>query len=74
MSGTTASFSAKVKAGRNTYFIDVKETKKQKKYLAITENQHNGEENKKTTIRVFGEAIEKFQEAINDACKSIAEE
>ena len=73
MSGSAASFSAKVKAGRNTYFIDVKETKKGDKYLAITENQYNGEENKKTTIRVFGEAIGKFKEAINEAVESISE-
>lgn len=73
MSGSTASFSAKVKAGRNTYFIDVKETKKGDKYLSITENQYNGEENKKTTIRIFGDAIEKFKEAINDAAKAISE-
>ena len=72
MSGSTASFSAKVKAGRNTYFIDVKETKKQEKYLSITENQYNGETNKKTSIRIFGEAIVKFREAVNSAVDSIA--
>lgn len=72
MGGPNVPFSAKVKTGRNTYYVDVKETKKQEKYLLITENQYDGKENKKTTIRVFGEAIEKFREAINDACENIS--
>jgi hypothetical protein len=72
MGNPNASFSAKVKAGRNTYYVDVKETKKQDLYLSITENQYDGKENKKTTIRVFGKAIEELRGVINDACSSIA--
>ena len=73
MNKNNASFTATVKAGRNTYFVNVKETKKKEKYLSITENQYDGTENKKTTIRVFGDAIEKFREAISEACQSIFE-
>ncbi len=73
MAETNALFSTKVKVGRNTYYVDVKEAKNGNKYLSITENQYDGETNKKTTIRVFGEAIGQLSQAISDALISIVE-
>jgi hypothetical protein len=62
-----------VRAGRTTYFIDVKEAKNGSKYLSICESKINGDEKKKTTIRVFGDSIDEFRRAIDDAATSATE-
>jgi hypothetical protein len=50
------------------YFIDVKEAKNGKKYLAITENRLDSADRKeRATIRVFAESIEQFRQAISEA-------
>jgi len=72
MPNSEASFTRTVKAGRNTYFVNVLDTKNGDKYLAITENQFDGSENKKKTIRVFGDAIGEFSHAVNEAVESIS--
>jgi hypothetical protein len=71
MANSNGSFSKVVKSGKNTYFVDVKEAKNGNKYLAITESQVNGDSKKKTTIRVFGEAIGQLSQAVADALASI---
>ncbi len=65
-------FSRVVKAGRNTYFVDVKEAKNGSKYLALTEYRTNGEEKRKTTIRIFGSAVADFRQAVNDAAINVS--
>ena len=72
MEKTDASFSKTVKAGRTTFFVDIKEAKNGNQYLSITESQINGEEKKKTSIRIFGETIEEFRKAIDEAAASVA--
>jgi len=56
-----------VRAGSTTYFLDVKETKTGKPYLAITESHFQGEgvQRQRKTISVFHEHIPKFIEALN---------
>lgn len=71
MAEASALFTTKIKSGRNTYYVDVKEAKNGNKYLSITENQYDGETNKKTTIRVFGDAIGQLSQAITEAVASI---
>jgi len=62
-----AIYSTMVRAGKTTFFVDVKEAKNGKKYLSISATTLNGEERKKTTIRVFSEAIEVFKQAVDEA-------
>ncbi|MGD0036630.1 MAG: DUF3276 family protein [Bacteroidota bacterium] len=71
MANPNGLFSTAVKAGKNTYFVDVKEAKNGNKYLAITESQINGDSKKKTTIRVFGEAIGQLSQAVAEAEASV---
>ncbi|MFN0157078.1 MAG: DUF3276 family protein [Bacteroidota bacterium] len=62
-----AIYSTMIRSGRTTYFVDLKEAKNGNKYLSITESSLNGEERKKTTLRVFGETIDQFRQAIEEA-------
>jgi hypothetical protein len=62
-----------VRSGRTTYFIDVKEAKNGNKYLSITESRIDGDEKKKTSVRVFGDSIVEFRKAIDDAAASVAQ-
>jgi hypothetical protein len=63
----TAIYSTMIRSGKTTYFVDVKEAKNGNKYLQITEARLNGEERKKSTLRVFGETVEQFKQAIDEA-------
>jgi hypothetical protein len=63
----TAIFSTMIRSGRTTYFVDVREAKNGKRYLSISENSLDGEQRKRTTLRVFSEAIEPFRQAIDEA-------
>ncbi len=67
MGNNNAVYSTMVRSGRTTYFVDMKEAKNGNKYLSITESRFNGEEKQKTTMRVFGEAIDQFRQAISEA-------
>lgn len=69
--GKEAIFSVKVKAGKVTYFVDVKESQAGNKYLSITQRQYDGEKNSYTTIRVFGDKVEEFRKAVNEAAKKL---
>ncbi len=64
-----ALFSTMVKAGRTTYFVDVKEAKNGNKFLAISENRLDADDKKqRSTIRVFGgETVNDFRHAIDEA-------
>ncbi len=65
-----AVYSTMVRAGRTTYFVDVKEAKNGNKYLAISENSIDHDEKKGSTILVFGDAIEQFRLAIDEAAEA----
>lgn len=63
-----ALYTTMVRSGRTTFFVDVKEAKNGSKFLSISETKVNGEQKKeRVTVRVFGESIEQFKQAINDA-------
>lgn len=68
MPNTNSLYSTMVRAGRTTYFVDVKEAKNGSKYLSISENRLTSDQKKeRVTLRVFGESIEEFRKAIEDA-------
>ena len=73
MSNNNSVYSTMVRSGRTTYFIDVKEAKNGNKYLSITESRIDGDEKKKTSVRVFGDSIVEFRKAIDDAAASVAQ-
>jgi hypothetical protein len=67
----SALYSTMVRSGRTTYFVDLKESKNGNKYLSITESKINGEQKQKMTIRVFGDSIQEFRKAVDDAAAAI---
>lgn len=68
MSNNNAVYSSMVRAGKTTYFIDVKEAKNGKRYLAITETRLDTDEKKsRSVIRVFSESVDQFRQAIDEA-------
>ena len=73
MANDNGLYSTVVKSGRNTYFVDVREAKNGNKYLAITESQA-GDPPRKSTIRVFGEAIGRLRDAVQEAAATIPEQ
>ena len=63
-----AIYSTMIRSGRTTFFIDVKEAKNGAKYISITETRIDADSKKsRSTIRVFGEAIDQFRQAIDEA-------
>lgn len=66
-------FSTMVRAGRTTYFVDVKEAKNGNKYLSIAETRINGEERKRVSLRVFGEAVQDFRQAVEEAVSALSQ-
>lgn len=62
-----ALFSTKVSAGRNTYFFDVKNTKKDKPYLKISQSWMEGEEKKRANLNIFDSDITDFAQALTQA-------
>jgi len=66
-----AIYNTMIRAGRTTFFIDVKEAKNGAKYLSICEHRIDVDSKKsRSTIRVFGESMEQFRQAINEAVTS----
>jgi len=66
-----AIYSTMVRAGKTTYFIDVKEAKNGSNYLSISEHRLDQDAKKlRSTIRVFGDSIEQFRQAIDEAAAS----
>ena len=72
MAPSNAVFSTMVRAGKATYFVDVKEAKNGNRYLSISESRLEGEERKRVTLRIFGESIAPFRQALNEAVGAIA--
>lgn len=67
-----AIYSTMVRAGRTTYFVDVKEAKNGNKFIAISESRLDQEDKKqRTTVRVFGESVAQFRQAIDEAAASV---
>ncbi len=69
-------FSRRVRAGKRTYFFDVKATKSEKDfYITITESKKIGEnEFKKHKIFLYKEDFEKFADALAEAVDFVHDE
>ena len=64
-------YSTMVRAGRTTYFIDVKEAKNGQRFISLSENRLEADEKRqRSTIRVFGESIEQFKLAVEEAASA----
>ncbi len=73
MANPNAVFSSMVRAGRTTYFVDVREAKNGKKYLSISENKIDADDKKqRSTVRVFSESVEQFRQAVDEAASAVA--
>jgi hypothetical protein len=70
MAEISAIYSTMVRSGKTTYFVDVREAKNGNKYLSISESRISGDEKKRATVRVFGETIDQFRQAINEAASA----
>ena len=70
-------FSKAVKAGKRTYFFDVKSTKNEEKYITITESKRRFDEDQqrffyeKHKIFLYKEDFEKVAKGLNDAINYI---
>lgn len=67
-----------VRAGKRTYFFDVRATRKNDYYLTITESKKNFSDDgsisyQKHKLFLYKEDFEKFSDALNDAFKKIIE-
>jgi hypothetical protein len=61
-------YSTMIRAGRTTYFVDIRQAKNGKNYLSISQQSIDADEKKqRAVIRVFAESVESFKEAINEA-------
>ena len=69
-------FTKRVRAGKRTYFFDVKSTKSEKDfYITITESKRVGdEEYEKHKIFLYKEDFEKFREALAETIKQVQAE
>jgi hypothetical protein len=69
-------FTKRVRAGKRTYFFDVKATKSEKDfYITITESKKVGEDEfKKHKIFLYKEDFEKFADALAEAVDFVHEE
>jgi hypothetical protein len=67
-------YSTMVRSGRTTFFVDVREAKNGNKFLSIAETRLDADEKRqRVTLRVFGESIEPFRQAINEAAASVTQ-
>jgi hypothetical protein len=66
-------FTKRVRAGKRTYFFDVKSTKSEKDfYITITESKRVGdEEYEKHKIFLYKEDFEKFREALAETIEQV---
>ena len=77
MKGKDELFSKAVKAGKRTYFFDVKATKNDEKYITITESKRRFDEGlnrffyEKHKIFLYKEDFEKVSKGLTDAIKYI---
>ncbi len=69
-------FSKRVKAGKRTYFFDVRSTKSNDYFLTITESTKKFEDGNyvKSKIFLYKEDFNKFTEALNETIKHVKSE
>lgn len=70
-------FSKVVRAGKRTYFFDVKSTRSNDLYITLTESKKTGpegqEQYEKHKIFLYKEDFDKFQEGLSEAIEKIKE-
>lgn len=67
-------FSSKVRAGRRTYYFDVKETTNKIKYVAISEAKAKDDGGQdRFRIMVFPEDLQKFKTALEEVIQYLEE-
>ncbi|MBN1475607.1 DUF3276 family protein [Candidatus Sumerlaeota bacterium] len=65
-------FSRQVRAGRRTYYLDVKENARKDMYLVISESRRNAEgTHERTNVMVFEEDLGNFRDAFDDVVRFI---
>jgi hypothetical protein len=65
-------FSTMVRSGRTTYFLDVREAKNGNRFLSIAESRVDADDKRqRSTVRVFGESVEPFRQAVNEAASNV---
>ncbi len=67
-------FSKTIKAGKTTYFVDVREAKNKSRYITITESKKSTTDPSKFTnkrIIVFDNSAEKVKNALDEAIQLI---
>lgn len=67
-------FSKTIRAGKTTYFVDVKEAKNKSRYITITESKKSTTDPSKFTnkrIVVFNNSAEKIKNALDEAIQMI---
>jgi len=65
-------FSRQVRAGRRTYYLDVKENARKDMYLVISEARRNAEgTNERTNVMIFEEDMGNFKDAFDDVTQFI---
>ncbi len=69
-------FSKRVKAGKRTYFFDVRATKSNDYFLTITESTRKFDDGNyvKSKIFLYKEDFNKFLEALNETVKHVKSE
>jgi hypothetical protein len=69
-------FSKRVKAGKRTYFFDVRATKSNDYFLTITESTRKFDDGNyvKSKIFLYKEDFNKFMEALNETVKHVKSE
>ena len=66
-------YSTVIRAGRTTYFVDVREAKNGRKYISISESRLDEERRRqRTTLRVFADTVEQFRQAVEDAARAVS--
>ncbi len=72
MATNNSIFSTMVRAGRSTYFVDVREARNGSRFLSISESRIDAEDKRqRATVRVFADSVEPFRLAVNEAAGTI---
>ena len=68
-------FSGSIKSGKGTVFVDLKVAKNGNEFLSISESAYDKDDvRKRTTIRIFGSAVNAFRSCIADVPAVVARE
>jgi hypothetical protein len=71
-----STLSRTIKAGKRTYFLDVKQTKDGEAFLAITQSRLTGEggERERATILVFANVLDDFVQHLTEVAGAMRDQ